>query len=241
MKVIRWDDPDPRVVWGNVNLRWSDPSYLLEEGDLGYVELQPGQPGYVPPQPARPRRRAASSLTSIPEPPNTTTAMSFQIVILPNPQNELRPFRGRPKMGEQVGESEFLDAVVVHAADPAVTRAVVEKVIESLFAVMIGYLRQTRPLAYILGLFRATTTITGSFPTNAPGDDALNAGIGANFNLGPLADAALTDGITTEIVGEEGTITPEIDSIVLSPGGQADKYSLTAAFKVSGDHFRGSG
>lgn len=51
MKPVFWNDPDPRVRWGNPNLRWGSPSYLLEPGDPGYVELQPGQPGYVPPSP----------------------------------------------------------------------------------------------------------------------------------------------------------------------------------------------
>jgi len=49
MKSVFWNDPDPRVRWGNPNFRWGSPSYLLEPGDEGYVELQPGQPGYVPP------------------------------------------------------------------------------------------------------------------------------------------------------------------------------------------------
>jgi len=49
MKPARWNDPDPRMVWGNKNLRWGSPNYLLEPGDPGYVELQPGEPGYVPP------------------------------------------------------------------------------------------------------------------------------------------------------------------------------------------------
>ena len=64
MKTVTWNDPDPRVRFGNPNLRWS---YLLEPGDPGYVELQPGQPGYVPPispQPNKPKRtRKMAELT----------------------------------------------------------------------------------------------------------------------------------------------------------------------------------
>lgn len=67
MKTVYWNDPDPRVRWGNPNLRWSSPSYLLEPGDPGYVELQPGQPGYVPPispTPNKPKRtRKMAELT----------------------------------------------------------------------------------------------------------------------------------------------------------------------------------
>jgi hypothetical protein len=42
MKFIVWNDPDPRVVYGNPNLRWSSPqSYLLEEADDGWVPWEP--------------------------------------------------------------------------------------------------------------------------------------------------------------------------------------------------------
>ena len=51
----------------------------------------------------------------------------------------------------------------------------------------------------------------------------------------------MTDGLTVEKVGEEGTMKPEVQNLTLSPGGQPDKYSTTAAMRGSGDHFRGSG
>jgi hypothetical protein len=44
MKTVFWDDPDPRVVWGNPNLRWGEPSFLLEEGDAGWVPWPPISP-----------------------------------------------------------------------------------------------------------------------------------------------------------------------------------------------------
>ena len=40
MKIANWDD---NLFWDDPNLRWGDPSYLLEPGDLGYL------PPSVPP------------------------------------------------------------------------------------------------------------------------------------------------------------------------------------------------
>ena len=91
------------------------------------------------------------------------------------------------------------------------------------------------------GLFRAVPSITGSFATNEPSADEVKAGVGFNLIVGPDADAAMADGLTTEKVAEEGTVKPEIENLVLSPGGQTGKYSVSAALKGSGDHFRGSG
>jgi hypothetical protein len=53
MKLVSWDDPDPRVVWDNPNLRWGDPSFLLEEGDPGWV---PWPPVSTPVKPKKKKR-----------------------------------------------------------------------------------------------------------------------------------------------------------------------------------------
>ena len=37
MRTVTWDSADPAMVFDNPNLRWGDPSYLLEPGDPGYV------------------------------------------------------------------------------------------------------------------------------------------------------------------------------------------------------------
>lgn len=243
MKTLYFDSGDPLDCFDNPNCFFDAEGIgrRREPGDPGYVQWYP--PGYTPPAPApgrRPRRRPLSANESS-EPPSQTTAMSFQIVIVPNPQNTTRPFRARARLGEHVGNNEFLDAVVAACGDPAITRAVVEKVIRAVFSTMIGFLRRTRAIGYILGLFRAIPSITGSFATNDPAAEEIKAGINFNLNPGPEADAMMTEGLSIETVGEEGTVTPNIDSVVLSPGGQSGKYSTTAALKVSGDHFRGSG
>lgn len=222
MRIIRYGDG---TKWGDKNARWGSPSYVL----------QPGDPGYVGPTPARRRQPSPSVIAVNPYP---DTAMSFQYVILPNPQNTDRPFRARARLGAQVEQNELLDAI---AADAAVDRATVEKVIRSLFKVMIGFLRQTRPIGYVLGLFRAFPSITGSFATNEPSGDEIKGGVGFTLAPGPDADALMSVDLAVEKVDEQGTVAPEIDSVTLSPGGQSGHYSTTAAMKVSGDHFRGSG
>jgi hypothetical protein len=167
--------------------------------------------------------------------------MSFQYVIVPNTPNSPRPFRARAKLGPTVAEDEFLDAVTADAADPAITRAIVEKVLTSASRVTVGHMRDTRPVDHVLGLFRAIPSVSGSFLTNEPSTDEVKAGVGFTLVVGSDAQAAMTDGLTVEKVGETGIIKPEIENIVLSPGGTPNAYSLTAAMKCSGDHFRGSG
>jgi hypothetical protein len=224
MKIWYWDDPDPRIVWDNPNLRWGEPGYLLEPGDLGYVQLNPGDPGYQAPEPKAKRRRRTSS-SEVSQPTNTPSTMSFQFIIVPNPNNAVRPFRARVKLGPQVDEDELLAAVAADSGSK----------------VTVDFVRQTRPLAHVLGLFRAIPTISGSFATNEPSADEIKAGVGFSLVVGPDAEEAMTDGLTVEKVGEEGAIKPELENLVLSPGGQTGKYSTTKALKGSGDHFRGSG
>lgn len=164
--------------------------------------------------------------------------MPFPYEIIPNTSNAQRPFRARVKLGLKVLESDLLPAV---AADSGVSQADVTKVIRSLFKVMIGFLRDGRPIGNILRLFKGQPTISGSFPTPDPAANDIRAGVGISITIGPDADDALHDQLAVEKVGEHGTVQPEPESVVLSPGGQANVYSLTAALKVNGHNFRGSG
>ena len=236
MKTLYWDSGDPLDCFDNPNCRWGDPSYRLEPGDPGYVVWFP--PGYVPPAPERkkkPRRRSTLSAAENPQPSNT---MAFQYIIIPNPKNPQRPFRARPVLDTQVSADQFLNDV---AADAQVTREIVEKVLTSLSKVTVGNMRQNKPLAHALGLFRATPTMSGSFATNEPNAEEVKAGIGFALIVGPEAEAAMLDGLTVEKADEVGTVKPEVETVTLSPGGTPNKYSTTAGLKCSGDHFRGSG
>ena len=164
--------------------------------------------------------------------------MAFPYVIIPNTKNPDRPFRASVKLGPKVPESNLLGDV---AADSGVSLGDVTKVLISLFKVMLAYLREGRPIGVILGLFKAQPSISGSFATSEPAASEIKAGVGISITIGPDADEALHENLTVEKVGEHGTVQPEPESVVLSPGGQANVYSLTAALKVNGSNFRGSG
>lgn len=230
------------MVWGNKNLRWGSPSYLLEPGDPGYVELRPGDPGYVPPAPPKPepkrkpRRRSTLSAAENPEPSHT--AMSLEYVIVPNPKNPLRPFRARVNLGDQLSQADFLSRVVADSQEDAAT---VEKVIRSVLKVTVASMRTGNQLASIFDLFRAQPTISGSFTTNNPSAEEVKAGVAFSLIVGPDALAAMLDGLTVEKVDETGAVKPEVENVTLSPGGTPNVYSLTAGLRCTGDHFRGSG
>lgn len=207
-----------------------------EPGDPGYVEWYP--PGYVPPAPERknkPRRR--STLTAV-ENPEPATAMSFQYIITPNPSNSQRPFRARVKMGPQVGEGQVLAEIAADSTKPA---ADVQQILQSAAKVIIGHMRRGCSIEHLLGLFRAVPSVTGSFATSNPSGEEVKAGVTFNLVVGPEALAAMLEDLTVEKVGESGTVKPEIENIVLSPGGTPNVYSHTAGLKCSGDHLRGSG
>ena len=230
---------------GNVLDCFDNPNCFFDENgigrrrephDPGYVVWFP--PGYTPPAESKPRRQRARATFTAADNPSPTTTMAFEYVIIPNTPNAPRPFRARAKLGDAVEEAEMLDAV---AADSGLARADVEKVIRSLSKVTVGFMRQTRPLAHVLDLFRAVPSVTGSFLTNEPSADEVKAGVGFTLVVGPDAQAAMTDGLGVEKVGETGIIKPEVENIVLSPGGTPNAYSTTAGMKCSGDHFRGSG
>lgn len=70
MKDVIWDDPDPRVVWDNPNLRWGDPSYLLEEGDAGWVPW----PAVPTPLKAKKSKRSYKMANPTPDPINELLA-----------------------------------------------------------------------------------------------------------------------------------------------------------------------
>src|SRR6266436_5434109 len=70
MKNVFWDDPDPRVVWDNPNFRWGEPSYLLEEGDEGWV---PWPPVPISPKPPK-KKRSYKMANPTPDPFNELIA-----------------------------------------------------------------------------------------------------------------------------------------------------------------------
>lgn len=159
----------------------------------------------------------------------------LQYIILPNPRSTTRPFRARVKTAPQIESEQLLTEV---AADAGVDRATVERVLQSLFRIMITYLRQSHPIGSVMGLFRAFPSITGSYTTNDPSAEQVKGGVEFTIAPGPEADAQMRGNLDVERVGEQGPVKPIIDAITLNPGGQVDVYSTTVALRVSGEHFR---
>jgi hypothetical protein len=62
MRTLYWDSHDRDAVWGNPNLRWGDPSYILEPGDPGYVPWSP--PGSPQPKPKPKPRQHQPAFTA---------------------------------------------------------------------------------------------------------------------------------------------------------------------------------
>ena len=247
MRILSREEADRH--FGDPNFYHDSPPYLLEKGDVGYVPsdfvpappsphprppLQPPEP-YISPWPSA----AATALHTIPDHANpyVPTMTPLQYLIIPN-RSSTRPFRARVKLGAQVDQDELLAAV---AANAGVDRATVELVLRSLFRVMISFLRQSRAIGSVLGLFRAFPSITGSFPTNDPSADEVKRGVEFTLAPGPDADALMRGDLDVERVGEQGTVKPVIDSIALHPGGQVEVYSTTVALRISGQHFRENG
>lgn len=245
MRILSRDEAER---WeGSPNFHLDDPPYLFEPGDIGYVAtdfiprppsptprppLQPPDPALQPPRPL-----ITHASITIPDHANpyVPTMNPLQYIILPNPRSTTRPFRARVKTTPQIESDQFLLEV---AADAGVDRATIEKVVRSLFKVMIAHLRQSQPIGMVLGLFRAFPSITGSYATNTPSADEVKSGVDFTIAPGPEADALMSGGLDVEKAGEQGLNKPTIDSIALNPGGQVDVYSPTMAMRVSGVHFR---
>lgn len=244
MKILTGDEAER---WeGSPNFYHDAPPYLFEPGDVGYVPtdfiprpprlfprppLQPADPAISPPLSV-----AATSLHTIPDHANPYAPIMnpLQYIILPN-RSTTRPFRARVKLAPQIESDQFLAEV---AADAGLVRADVEKVLRSLFKVMIAHLRQSQPIGMVLGLFRAFPSITGSYATNDPSADEVKGGVDFTIAPGPDADAMMRGSLDVEKAGEQGANKPTIDSIALNPGGQVEVYSPTQAMRVSGVHFR---
>jgi hypothetical protein len=63
MKFIKWGD---KVKWNDKNLRWGNPSYLLQKGDPGWVN-DPNSASYEPPK-TKPRKRKYMASNPTPDP-----------------------------------------------------------------------------------------------------------------------------------------------------------------------------
>ena len=235
MIYIRFDMQDSRVVWGNPNLRWGEPSYLLEPGDAGYVQLQPGQPGYqAPPKPPKKkkpfRRKAKSETAPNPTPSPTNTMPTFKYNGVPKSNGG---FTTRVLLGDEWDDAT-VDAAV--AAATSLTAA-------QCSAVLKAYLAQWQLCAAGCAWKHDSHGILSIRPTSggsaATPDDFHNAqDINANLSIviTPEVKDDFQASLTIESQGQIGLLVPEIDSIIDLFDGAEDAYTPGELFQISGSN-----
>lgn len=238
MKPVYWNDPDPRVRWGNPNLRWGSPSYLLEPGDEGYVVLQPGDPGYVPPAPEPPpkprrRRRHFPSSTSATTNPQTTSMNPFRYIVY----MIKNLYTAKCVLRDAVTETQFLDTL---AARSELTRPQVEKVVTEMFGIFVENAREGRPIDFILRRLRMIPSCGGRYDTPDPDNADVCDTLAFNLVVHPDETDKLRAGCPMDKTGEAGENAPEIDSVRARPGNVLNKYGVgvNAFTEVNGDNFR---
>ena len=241
MKYLTWDDPDPRVVFDNPNLRWGDPSYLLELGDPGYIELQPGQPGYVPPQPPRPRRRHRAPSSANPETTTTTTHMSdnsFHYFLRPNQSNP-GTWSARADYQEDYTQAQLVADVVADlaAAGITLTPAQVAAAGEAMLRRILGAARVTRKTRNLFGMGDFSPTAGGvvSDINTPPTPGLLNIDLRWTFN--EPGYTLYTTGMTFQREAVEGIRSPDIAAVQRFTDDLPDKYTAGAGFVITGTEF----
>lgn len=238
MKTIKWNDPDPRVVWDNPNLRWGSPSYLLEEGDPGYVELQPGQPGYVPPSPkpvSRPTRRRRAAAAADPEPHSSTPSMDtnlhFNVVPLAS-----GGYTTRLVAQEDVLTPELvaLTAAALAARGLNLTPEQITAAGEELAKVQLRELARGRPIRRAFGLFtyEATTGGRHQSPDFIPTLDNMTPAV--RGRLSPEGQALFDSLISFERESVLGGKTPEVTRVYDGATRALDRITLGGPFRLSG-------
>jgi hypothetical protein len=238
VKIWVWGDPDPRVVWGNKNLRWGEPGYLLEPGDPGYVELQPGEPGYVPPAPApkpakKPFHRKAKpksdNQTTTPT-TNTTSAMSsFQYNVTPKAGGG---FSTRPVLGPEFEDATIDNAVSVQTgvtADKCV--AVLTAYIDQFLARAAGC-EWSHDFHGVLGV-RPTSGGASPLPDGFHTPVDIKAGVSISINPTRLDDWQAS--LSIQSMGQVGLITPHVESIINLHDDSQDTYTGGEIMQAGGD------
>lgn len=227
---IRFDMNDSRVVYGNPNLRWGDPSVLLTEGDEGYQELTPGTPGYQPPPAPPPRRQNTISLASLNLPNNM---QPFRYIV----QLISALFTSRPAARPAMEEGEYLDTLATRSQ---LTRPQVEKVITEMSSLHVELARQTIPVDFILKRYRIQPTCGGRLSGPDPSDTEVRDTIGYSVIIHPDEIDKVRVDCPVEKAGEAAQNAPKVTSVRARPGNVANKYAVGPGrtTEVNGANFR---
>lgn len=117
---ILFDMNDPRVIYDSPNVVFRDGiGVLLEPGDEGYTQLQPGEPGYQAPLRPKPPRRPSISVASLNLPTNMQP-FRYLIYLIKS------VFTAKPQLRDAMSGSDYLDALATRSE---LTRAQVEKIL----------------------------------------------------------------------------------------------------------------
>lgn len=234
---ITYDMNDPRVVYDNPNVRFVQGiGYLFEEGDPGYVHLQPGQPGYVPPDPAKkkPFHRAAKAAAPFPPPiPNQTTTMStFKYHPAPNPKGG---YTTRVVLGEQVDQLALAAAMATQlGTTPELVVATIKLFADKLLECSAGcsWSRSLFDSFFVRPTSGGTSPSADGFHT--PVD--IKADVAVSI-ISTKIDAWRSQ-LSLQSMGEVGLVSPVIDSIVNQHNGAVNKYTAGQMIELRGDNLK---
>jgi hypothetical protein len=231
VKTLLWDAINPFTgqpfTWDDPNLRWGDPSYYLEPGDVGFLPYAPPTPVPAVPKKKPFRRKAASNTHATPSP--TTTMPTFKYHTAPNPKGG---FTTRPVLGEPVTDETFFNLAAAKSGGltPEQIRTGLTAVLDTVLECSSGCAFSTG----LLGRLRFRPTSGGSQPGPADFDnpDEMNCDVALSIT----ADArdAWRSTLTLESMGEVGKVSPDIDSILSQENGAPGKYAPGTMIELSG-------
>lgn len=229
---VRFDSGDPRIVYGNPNVRWGSPSVLLEPGDPDYVQLEPGQPGYQPPAPAEPaskpkrrkpspQTRQPSTNTIAPAPMSTATfpITTFPYVVQPTPNGER--FMPRAQYRGTKTTDEILAEVTARLGSDTLTPALA---IQLFLETVIDFTKAGWKVEPIFDLLGFRVTIGGSNDSSGFAGTFDGLQVSPNCNFGDTGDLRARDGFSGEKVAEQ----PRVAAVFLA---------VTDTFTGDNDHY----
>jgi len=164
---IRWDDP---------NLRWGEPSYLLEPGDPGYVG--------PPPKPKHRRRARTPSPQTLSHPTPTAMDNHFHFNVTPKPTGG---YTTRIVFQEDLLTPELVASTksALAARGVTLTDEQITATGEELAKVRIAALTKCRPIRRAFGLFTEEPTCGGSHPDPDFSPTVENMNVGVRGRLAP--------------------------------------------------------
>lgn len=231
MKPLLWDAINPITgkpfTWDDPNIRWGEPSYYLEEGDLGFVPYTVLAPRPTVKKKKTFRHKAAANPH---EPTNQTNPMpTFQYHTAPNPKGG---FTTRPVLGQPVTDEFFF--IRAAAVSGGLTP---DQVKTGLTAVLATILECSTGCAYSNGLlgklrFRPTSGGSQLGPADFDNPDEMNADVALSITA-ETRDAWRST-LTLESMGEVGKVSPEIDSIISQENDVPSKYLPGTMIELSG-------